>query len=232
MAGRAQLVVRQVRGTTGDCHGEHRTVVLAARYRRGATVNCRELADEREPDTGALVCPGAVLLHAVEALEHARQLRRRNADAGVGHPQNGVPVLPRERDSNLALERELQGVGEQVEDDLFPHVAIDMDRLGQRRTLHHELEARLVGRGAKHAGEVGGERRQVGGLEAGIHAPRLEAREIEQRVHELEQPKAVAMRGRQRVNRFTRQSPGRVAQQLLERTEHQRERRAELVRHV
>ena len=36
-------------------------------------------------------------------------------------------------DRDLALERELEGVREQIEDDLLPHVAVDIDRLRQRR---------------------------------------------------------------------------------------------------
>ena len=60
---------------------------------------------------------------------------------------------------DLALEGELERVGEQVEDDLLPHVAIDVDRLGQRRAVHHEPQAGLLDRGAEHARELGGERR-------------------------------------------------------------------------
>ncbi len=34
--------------------------------------------------------------------------------------------------ADLAIERELECVGDQVENDLLPHVDIDEDRLGQR----------------------------------------------------------------------------------------------------
>ena len=42
-----------------------------------------QLVDERQADAGALVRAAAAVLHPVEALEHPRQLFRRNADAGV-----------------------------------------------------------------------------------------------------------------------------------------------------
>ena len=133
---------------------------------------------------------------------------------------------------DLAFERELEGVGQQVENDLFPHLPIDVGRLRQRRAIDRETDAGALAGRAEIARQVGRQRGKVGRLVGGLRAPRLDAREVEQRVDELEQPLAVALR-------HGRAAPGSPAacsfglrQQVFERTEHQGERRAELVAHV
>ena len=50
-----------------------------------AAVQPYQLLHEREADAGAFVRPRARVLHAVEPLEHARQVGCGNADAGVAH---------------------------------------------------------------------------------------------------------------------------------------------------
>ena len=73
-------------------------------------------------------------LDPVEALEQPRHLGGGHADAGVrdGHDRLAVPAVDPDRDG--AVEGELQRVGEQVEHHLLPHVAVDVDRLVQRRS--------------------------------------------------------------------------------------------------
>ena len=60
-------------------------------------------------------------------------LGRRNADAGVAHRQPRRATEFAQRHADLALEGELERVGEQVENDLLPHVAIDIGGLTERR---------------------------------------------------------------------------------------------------
>ena len=64
---------------------------------------------------------------AVETLEHARKLGLGNADARIGDPQLDEIGAALQGDRDAAFERELEGVRQQVEDDLLPHVAIDVD---------------------------------------------------------------------------------------------------------
>ena len=68
-----------------------------------------------------------------------------NADAGVAHAEldRGRRTL-RSAHRDPALEGELERVGEQIEDDLLPHVAIDVDRLGERRAVDGEIAARAL----------------------------------------------------------------------------------------
>ena len=104
-----------------------------------------------------------------------------------------VVVIHRSAHGDRPLERELEGVREQVEDDLLPHVAIDVDGLGQRRAVDDEREPGALDRRAKAAREVDGERGEVDRLVDGLDAAGLDARELEQRVDELEQAQRVAL---------------------------------------
>ena len=149
--------------------------------------------------------------------------RTRELDAVAARPQ---------RDLDLAVERELEGVREKIQHDLLPHVAVDVDRLGERLAIDDELETGALDGRAEHARELRGHGGEIGRLVARLDAPGLDAREVEQRVDELEQAQAVAVGERQRPTTVGRQRPIGVCEQVLERAEHQRERRAELVADV
>ena len=66
---------------------------------------------------------------------------RRDADAGVAHPQHGLVAVARQRVSRDLAARVgvLGGVGQQVADDLRQahRVGVDQQRLGRQR---HDLE--------------------------------------------------------------------------------------------
>ena len=91
------------------------------------------------------------------------------------------------------LEGELQRVGEQVEDDLLPHVPVDVHRLAQRRAVDGERQARAVDGGAEHAGQLRGGRGEVDRLEPRVDAAGLQPGEVEQRVDQLAQAQRVAV---------------------------------------
>ena len=117
-------------------------------------------------------------------------------DAGPGVADGAAPPNRRRREREtaiVALEGELEGVGEEVEDDLLPHVAVDVDRLGQRRAVHDQLQPRPLHGGAENGGQLGREGGQVGRLVGRLDAAGLDAREVEQRVDQLEQAQAVAV---------------------------------------
>ena len=61
-----------------------------ARDRDAAAVQRDQLVHQRQPDARSLVRARARASHAVEALEHVRQLLGRDADAGVAHRQLDV----------------------------------------------------------------------------------------------------------------------------------------------
>ena len=88
-----------------------------------AAVQRDQLLHQRQPDAGAFVGARPRALDAVEALEQARQLGspgcRRRCRAPSAATRAVAARAARTRD--LALERELERVRQQVEDDLLPH---------------------------------------------------------------------------------------------------------------
>src|SRR5262249_3259902 len=86
---------------------------------------------DRQPQPGPALGPAAGLVDTVEAVEDARQMLRRDADARVTYDGHGRPVPP--ADAGLDLSgpgRVLDGVVEQVEEHLAESTrsATDEDR--------------------------------------------------------------------------------------------------------
>ncbi|MDH6472737.1 hypothetical protein M2303_006318 [Micromonospora sp. H404/HB375] len=196
-----------------------------------AAVQRDQFLDQGEADAAALAGAGPGVLDAVEPLEQARHLLGRDADAGVGDPQHGHPVLGVHPHPHRPVEGELQRVAEQVEHHLLPHAPIHVHRLGQGRAVDLEGEAGALDRRPEDAGQVGGHRGQIHRLVAGLHPARLDAGEVEQAVDQLAQAQPVAADDVQ-----LRADPlvGVVqpAAQLVHRPHDQRERGAELVTDV
>ena len=134
------------------------------------------------------------LLHAMKSLEDVREFRRGNADARIAHRELDVTGSPSQGDRNLPVERVLQRVAEKIQDDLLPHLAIDVDGFGQAGTVDHQPQAGFFDRRPEDAREVRGHGAEVGRLIARLDASRFDPREVEQRVDEFQQPQAVAMR--------------------------------------
>jgi hypothetical protein len=227
--GVAQLLGRQVGRPEREPDREARALADHAGHGDRAPVQLRELLDQREPDARALVAASARALDAVEALEEPVELVGRDAAARVGHHQLGMAVDGLQAHVDAARERELERVGEQVEDDPLPHVAVDVDGLGERIARHAQLDPAAPRGVAEAARQLPGQRGEVDGLEGGARATLLDARELQQRVDELQQPLTVAVHERH----LARAEPApAVLERVLERAEHQRQRRAELVADV
>ena len=122
-----------------------------------------------------------------------RQLLFSDPGSGIRNRQlDNVPHVP-ECHLNLALQRELKGVREKVQHDLFVHVSVDIDRLGQGRCVDDKPHSSLFDARAEDTGEFGGEFRQFDRLVARLDAPGLDPREVQQRVDELLQAQGVAV---------------------------------------
>ena len=124
-----------------------------------------------------------------------------DADPGVAHARARPDVgrAPRSSTRDRALERELERVRQQIEDDLLPHLAIDVDRrasAGGQSTTSCRPARSIADRNTLARSAVSAARSV--GSNVALDASRLDAREVEQRVHELEQAQRVAM------NRFQR----------------------------
>jgi hypothetical protein len=217
-------------GAARNPDAERRPLVEPARDRHTAAVEVDELLDQGETYPGALVAPRAGALDPVESLEEPRQLARRDPRPGVAHLELDVLLVQPYPNRDRAGEGELDRVREEIEDNLLPHVAVDVDGLRQRGAIDDERQASSLDRGAKAARELRRQHREIERLVDRLDAAGLDSRELEQRVDELEQAQRVAV---EEVDRLGRDgSPGRRRPQILDRREHEGQRRAELVAHV
>jgi len=65
-------------------------------------------------------------------------------------------VCRTEADFDFPFELELEGIGQEFQGDHLPHVAVHVNRHGQRRAVHDEAEPGLLAGGAEVAGQFGG----------------------------------------------------------------------------
>ena len=188
-----------------------------------------QIRDQREADAGALVgaAPGA--LDAMKALEDARQLVLGNARARVAHRQLDPSVSDRaQADPDAALEGELEGIRQQIEQDALPHLRIDEGAFDDGFAFDREHQPCAFDRGAKGAREIGREPRQVDLAIGRADAACLDASEVEQRVDQAQEPQLIVV---DRGQLLTGERAAR-GQRILRGCQHQRERRAKLVAHV
>ncbi len=195
---------RQVRRARAACVTVKRAAPARLRSRR-ATVAAVQRARAPAPAPGRCRCP--------RACGRARPRRGGSARRRAAARRRGMPMpvsrtqqldrrrrAPRSATAISPSKRELEGVGEQVEDDLLPHVAIDVDGLeaaaGSRRRARSP--ARSIAERKTLASSAVNAPRSVGSYTASMPAG-LDAREIEQRVDQLEQPQAVAVDHRERL---------------------------------
>ena len=176
----------------GQPDGEGRADSERALDADGAAVQSGELVDERKSDAAPFMTSRRDVTNPVEALEQVRQLVWGYTDAAVSHLQEDVAAVGAQRDGDFAGQREFERVREEVEHDLLPRFAVHPDRFGERRAFHDEAQSSRLDRRAERAGEIGRDRSEVRRLEQRVDPPRFGAREVEQRVYQLQQPKSVS----------------------------------------
>jgi hypothetical protein len=165
----------QVRITCGNGYCERRAAALLTLHGHFTSVHSHQFLHERKSDARAFMRARTGVLDPMKAMKDLRQLGFRNADAGVGHAQLGVTLPAIEGDGDRAFKRELEGFGKQVEDDLLPHLAVDVDRLVEWRAIDDQLQLGLFDRGSKHTGKLGRECGKVGELVVRVHAAGFDA---------------------------------------------------------
>src|SRR5215471_13440072 len=111
----------------GECEG--RALADLAGQPDLAPVQLDKLPRERKPEPGALVSARPIAAHLAELLEHRRLVLRGDADSGVAHGNRDFSLALAEVDRHLpAFRRELDGVREQIQNDL-PHLSLVSDHL-------------------------------------------------------------------------------------------------------
>src|ERR1700677_5115432 len=98
----------------------------------------------------------ASIFDPVEAVKEPWKFLLRNPDASVLNSQFDMVIRRRQGDCNLAFEGKLEGVGDQIEDNLLPHVAIDKYRLRQLRAIQFEYQSGLFRRRPEYARQFDG----------------------------------------------------------------------------
>src|SRR5215470_1018753 len=156
------LFRRQVTVAPRNGYLKRAALAVLALDRYGAAVQLDQLLDQREADAGALVRAAMGTRNAMETLEQLRQLVRRDACAGIAHGELEMRIRLSQPHLDFARESELKGVRQKVENDLLPHLAIDVDGLGMRRAIDEEPQSSLLDRGAEDAGELCRGNRKVG----------------------------------------------------------------------
>ena len=191
-----------------------------------------DLAHQREAHA---VTAGAIAaLGLEEAVEHVRERVGRNAAAVVAHAQQRAAVGLRQRHLDAAVPaHELRGVRDQVRDaalDLH-RVHVDFERLVRARRLDQLVavarreRTRLVERAPQQHVE-----REPLAPEGELAL--LEPVHVEDLDDQLEHAARVPLRHLDLLAHARREPGARIAQQVVERPEHQRQRRAELVANV
>ena len=226
-------VDRGGRGPTRHRDGETRSGAELALHRDVAAVEPHQFIDQRQADAGALERSPDTLGGPKETLEDLVHFVGCDAEAGVAHAEEiGVVVAGLQRDGDLSLFGVLECVGEQVEHHRLPHLDVDVDQLRFEVELDDELQAGGREGGTEDADQVRRERAEVSGGEGGLRATCLQAGEIEQGVDEFQHAQPVAPRRFETRALRVPVGLGPVAQRVFQRTEHQRERRTELVADV
>src|SRR5579859_1589739 len=191
---------------------------IAVRLRAEGSKVVLEIAD-----TGIGI-PGTELSRIFE-----RKLGAGNSNSRVGDLEHDLGSLCAQADGDLAFKGELQGIGEQIEDDLLPHRRIDIDVGVEIRNVDRKAQSCPLDGGAEDARQFASHPAQVDPLEAGVESPGLDAGEIEQRIDKLEESDGIAMRGFQLL---AGERVARGAEGLLHRAQEQGQRGAEFVAHV
>ena len=168
----------------------------------------------------------------MKALEKPRHFLLGDADPSVANAQFRNSARRTQRDSDLSLESEFEGVGDEVQHHLLPHFPIHIDGLGELWAVDRKPQTRLFRRRPEDARELRRESGEVGGLEDRAHAARFDARKVQQRVNQAQEPQAVTLRHLELTFGRRRQRRASAREKLLDGPEHQRERRSELMTDV
>src|SRR6185369_2476415 len=122
------------------------------------------------------------------------QLSLGNSSSRITHFEFYMLARLSQRDVDFTFERKLESVREQIEDDLLPHFAIDVDLTLDRRAVNYEVQGGLFSRGTKQAGKFGCKPCEIEHFVNSFDATCFDAREIKQRVYEFKETNTISVR--------------------------------------
>src|SRR5579859_2040337 len=115
---------------------------------------------------------------------------------------------------------------------IFSQLSRSTYRLSHGRAVDRELQGGALHGGLELAGELDRQPHQIGGLKVSLGTARLDAREVEESIDQLQEAKTLTVYG---LDALTVQGFGtrfQMRQLILERPQHEGERRAEFVADV
>src|SRR5437588_2041943 len=130
--------------------------------------------------------------NAIESLEQFRNGFRWNSYAGVANAKLGRVSLVTYTDLYFSIEGEFEGVGNEVQNNFLPHIAIHVHRFAQIAAIHQQAQSRFVRGGTEYASQLRSKACQIRGLVDRLHSSSFKAREIQQGINQAQQPRAVA----------------------------------------
>src|ERR1700756_1507494 len=139
------------------------------------------------------MCAAPGIRHSMEPLKQARNCLGRYAYSHVSNSQFCEVSNSMYADFDFSIECELEGVGDQVKDDLLPHVAVNINWLTQARAIRHQPQTCFIRSGSEHTRQLRRETRQVCGLINGFDPPCLDAGKVQQSIHQPQQPRTIAI---------------------------------------
>ena len=153
---RAHAVGRKV--SSPGLHRDHKGAAfsLLALNTHCPAVQRNQFLYQGQADPGALMRAGFCPLDPVETIEQTRQLCFRDTDSCVCHRKLCVIAAPAKPDRDAALEGVLEGVREEVEHDLLPHLLVYIHRLRQQWAVYLQGQASLLDRRAEDTGQFPG----------------------------------------------------------------------------
>ena len=144
------------------------------------------VASDGEAQTGAAAATDSGPVHLVETFEDADPVGRRHADAWVADPdQNLAFSLPDTHDDLAAFGAELDGVVEQVDQDLAESVLVAAHRRDSVRQVQDDLEPLPLGKEFEPLRVGPGHADQIDIVQKQLHSSALDAGQIEQLVDHL-----------------------------------------------
>src|SRR5579872_6399730 len=89
----------------------------------------------------------------VESLEQFRDGVRGDADSCVANTKLGHVSNAMDSDRDLALKGEFERVGDQIQNNLLPHIAIDVDRFPEVGAIYSQAQSSFIGGRTEYAGQ-------------------------------------------------------------------------------
>ncbi len=126
---RSDAVLRKVARPRWHQDGKRRPPASLARDPHSPAMQLHQFLNQCQTNSRSFDRPGLRTLHPMEAVEHLGQLHLGNPDAGVFNRQDGLLSIEAQGDPDFSFEGKFEGIGDEVEDDLLPHLAVHVDWL-------------------------------------------------------------------------------------------------------